>query len=104
MSKEIFTCNCKDKPYCDCGRLNLERILLNLRIEDGLSIGEMSTFFEEEYKILIFKGDIIDYLENLIYSFESFLNISKGITIDPSYQEELNEIPKLIQKIKNKPF
>jgi helicase len=99
---EIFNCDCKDKPYCECGRINLERIILNLRIENKLSIREISEYLEEELKILIYKGDITDYLENLIYSFESILNISKGISnLDSDYEREISEIPNIIENIRN---
>ncbi len=98
---EIFNCNCKDKPYCNCGRLNLERIILNTRIEKNFTIEQISEFLEDEYKILIYKGDITDYLENLIYSFESILNISKGIAdLSSEYKKEISEIPNIIKKIK----
>ncbi|MHA2290303.1 MAG: DUF5814 domain-containing protein, partial [Promethearchaeota archaeon] len=99
---EIFNCECKDKPYCECGRINLERIILNLRIENKFSIEEISDYLEDELKILIYKGDVTDFLENLIYSFESILNISKGITnLDSDYEKELLEIPKIIENIRN---
>ncbi|NVM44650.1 MAG: DEAD/DEAH box helicase [Candidatus Lokiarchaeota archaeon] len=99
---EIFNCDCKDKPYCECGRINLEMIILNLRIENKFSIREISEYLEDELKILIYKGDITDYLENLIYSFESILNISKGITnLDPDYEKEISEIPLIIENIRN---
>jgi len=106
----IFKCRdkpCKDNPYCKCGRINLENIILNLRMgminRKRLSIEEISQYLEEEYKIVIFKGDIIDYFENLIYSLESIKNISKGIiNIDKKYKEELEKIPVLIENIKYK--
>lgn len=99
---EIFNCDCKDKPYCECGRINLEKIILNLRIDNKFSIKDISEYLEEELKILIYKGDITDYLENLIYSFESILNISKGISsLDSDYGKEIAEIPNIIEKIKN---
>jgi len=100
-TKEIFNCDCKDKPYCDCGRLNLEKIILNLRIENNFSIKEISDYLEVELEIMIYKGDITDYLENLIYSFESILNISKGVlNLDPIYDEELSDIPNIIERIR----
>lgn len=100
--RDIFNCNCKDNPYCECGRINLEKLLLSLRIDDRLSIKEISQFFEEEYKILIFKGDIIDYLENLIYSFEGILNILKSIPkLDSIYEHELDKIPLIVDRIKS---
>ena len=100
-TKEIFNCDCKDKPYCDCGRLNLEKLILNLRIENNFSIKEISEYLEYELEIMIYKGDITDYLENLICSFESILNISKGVKkLDPMYIEELSHIPSIIEKIR----
>ena len=99
---DIFNCTCKDSPYCECGRLNLEKILLSLRIEDKLSVEEIRDYFEEEYKIMIFKGDIIDYLENLIYTFESISHIAKTISqLDTDYIDELEEIPNIILSIRN---
>lgn len=99
---DIFNCKCKDTPYCDCGRLNLEKILLSLRIEDRHNVEEIREYFEEEYKIMIFKGDLIDYLENLIYTFESISHIANAIKIiDAKYQKELENIPSIILAIRN---
>jgi len=82
--------------------LNLERIILNLRIEDNFSIEELNNYLEEEYNILVFKGDLINYLESLIYSFESVFNILKGLPkLDSDYKKELLEIPEIIERIKN---
>jgi helicase len=98
---DIFNCSCKDSPYCDCGKLNFEKMILNARVRHNLTIEEICRTFEEEYKIKIFKGDVIDYLENLIYSLESIKNILEGISyLDPIYQAEIQQIPKIISKIK----
>ena len=100
-TNEIFNCDCKDNPYCDCGRLNLEKIILNLRIENNFSIKEITEYLENELEIMIYKGDITDYLENLIYSFESVLNICKGVAkLDSIYNEEISNIPNIIEKIR----
>jgi len=99
---DIFNCKCKDNPYCDCGKLNLEKMILALRTEEGLSIDEISDYLKDEYKILVFKGDLIDYLENLIHSLESIKNISEGIqNIGHEYKNELLRISHLIDQIKN---
>ncbi|MFX1385934.1 MAG: DEAD/DEAH box helicase [Promethearchaeota archaeon] len=101
LTNEIFNCSCKDNPYCDCGRLNLEKLILNLRIKENMTIEEISRYLMEEYKILVFKGDLIDYLENLIYSLESVKNIVEGIPkLNEIYMKEVKEIPKLIKSIK----
>jgi hypothetical protein len=51
---------------------------------------------------MIFKGDIIDYLENLIYTFESISHITRAIErLDMEYKNELEQIPNTILAIKN---
>ncbi len=101
LTSDIFNCNCKDNPYCECGRLNLERLILDLRINNNMTIEDISNYMIEEYKITIFKGDLIDYLESLIYSLESIKNIAEGISnLDGAYIEEINKIPNLIERIK----
>ncbi|MFX1316902.1 MAG: DEAD/DEAH box helicase [Promethearchaeota archaeon] len=101
LTKDIFNCNCKDNPYCDCGRLNLEKIILQLRIESSLSIKAISSFLEESYNIITYKGDLIDYLQNLIYSLESLKNIAEGlVNLSKNYIKELSEIPIIIERIK----
>ncbi len=101
-TREIFNCTCKDKPYCDCGRLNFQKILLKLRIEDNLSVEDIQEFIENDYKILVFRGDLIDYYENLIYSLESIKYIVQSMgSLNKKYKEELQLIPSIIEKIKN---
>ncbi|MFX1481317.1 MAG: DUF5814 domain-containing protein, partial [Promethearchaeota archaeon] len=58
-------------------------------------------YFEEEYKIVIHKGDLIGYLENLIYSLESIKSILEGIyELKIQYKADLKKIPNLISQIK----
>lgn len=98
---DIFRCSCKDSPYCDCGRLNLEKMIIDLRINQKLTIEQICDYFEEEYKIIIHKGDLIGYLENLIYSLESIKNILEGIyDLGTKYKSEIINIPNLIDQIK----
>jgi helicase len=98
---DIFNCTCKDNPYCDCGRINLEKMILRLRTEENLSVEAISSHLLEAYNIMVFKGDLIDYLESLIYSLESILNIAKGLDkINPQNNTQLSDIPNLITKIK----
>lgn len=99
--RDIFNCNCKDNPYCECGRLNFEKLIFDLRTE-GFSIEQIHNYLEDEYKILVFKGDLMNYLENLIYSLESIKNISEGISnLDQNYQDQVSQIPDIIEKMKN---
>ncbi|MFX1279448.1 MAG: DEAD/DEAH box helicase [Promethearchaeota archaeon] len=98
---DIFRCTCKDSPYCDCGRLNLEKMIIDLRINQKLTIEQICDYFEKEYKIIIHKGDLIGYLENLIYSLESIKSILEGIyDLGTNYKSEVINIPNLIDQIK----
>jgi helicase len=98
---DIFTCGCKDSPYCECGRLTLEKMILDLRMDKGFSIEEIQEFLESEYEILVFKGDLIDYLESLIYSYESIKNIAESLpNLHDKYKKELEIIPKKVAMIK----
>jgi helicase len=100
---DIFNCKCNDKPYCDCGRLNLEKLILSLRTEDNFSIDEIRNYLEEEYNVLVFKGDLMDFLERLIYSLESVLEIAQSIgniKNNRIYKNEILELPNYIKKIK----
>jgi superfamily II helicase len=100
-TNDIFNCSCKENPYCECGRLNLESIVLNLRTDKGFSVSQIHNYLREYYKILIFRGDLIDYFENLIYSLESVKNlISSFKNLEKTYQKELERIPILMEKIK----
>jgi len=99
--RDIFNCDCKDKPYCECGRLNLEKLILSLRIEEKLSVGEICENLREEFEIVIFKGDIVDFLETFIYSIESIVEIAKSIkNLDSVYLNQLEEILSMIKEIK----
>ena len=99
--KEIFNCTCKENPYCECGRLHLERIIFDLRVEEKFTVDEIHYYLEDHYKILIFKGDLIDFLESLIYSFESIKNIAEGLSnLTPKQKTELESIPEIVEDIK----
>ena len=99
--QDIFNCDCKDKPYCDCGRLNLEKLILSLRIEEKLSVGEICEYLRDEYEIIVFKGDIVDFLETFIYSIESITEIARSIkNLDPTYLNQLEEISIMVEEVK----
>ena len=64
---------------------------MRLRTEDNLSVEAISSYLLDVYNIMVFKGDLIDYLESLIYSLEGILNIAKGLNrINPKNEKQLN--------------
>ncbi len=99
--KDIFNCDCKDKPYCECGRIKIENLILSLRIKEKQSIVDICQYLEEEYEIVVFKGDIIDFLESFIYSIESIVEIVNSLNnLDPNYRQQLSEIMVMIEDVK----
>ncbi|MHA1777150.1 MAG: DUF5814 domain-containing protein [Promethearchaeota archaeon] len=96
--EDIFNCSCEDSPYCDCGRKNVEGFIFDYRLS-GLSISEIVQVFKDEFEIKIFPGDLIDYLERIIYSLLAIQKIGKSVTVSPQTMLQLKEIPKLINQL-----
>ncbi|MCF2140073.1 MAG: DUF5814 domain-containing protein [Candidatus Lokiarchaeota archaeon] len=93
--EDIFNCTCEDSPYCDCGRKNVEGFIFDYRLS-GLTISEIIETFKEEFEIKIFPGDLIDYLERIIYSLLAIQKIGKSIAIPAQTMLRIKEIPKII--------
>ncbi len=97
-TQEIFNCTCSDKPYCDCGRKQVENIIVTLRT-DSLTLSEIIEELREEYEIKIFLGDLVDYFEALIYSLFSIAKIGRSLAIPAKTMLKLREIPKLVNQL-----
>ncbi len=95
----FLDCNCDDRPYCDCGRLNLQKLIFSLRIEENFSIDEIYSYLLKDFEILIYRGDLIDYFESLIHSLETISNICEPMRLDNDFKKILSTIPTIIQKI-----
>lgn len=93
--EDIFNCTCEDSPYCDCGRKNVEGFIFDYRLS-GLSINEIIQAFKDEFEIKIFPGDLIDYLEQIIYSLLAIQKIGKSVSVPPQTMLQLKQIPKII--------
>ncbi|MHA1612290.1 MAG: DUF5814 domain-containing protein [Promethearchaeota archaeon] len=94
-SEHIFNCVCEESPYCDCGRRNVEGYIFDYRLS-GLSITNILETLKEEFEIKIFAGDLIDYLEGIIYSLLAIQKIGKSVRIPAQTMLRLREIPQII--------
>ncbi|QEE17469.2 DUF5814 domain-containing protein [Promethearchaeum syntrophicum] len=97
-SEDIFNCTCKDKPYCECGKNNIERFIVDYRLS-GLSVTEIVLELEEEYEIKIFTGDIIDYLESMINSLFSIQKIGRSVKIPAQTMLKIKDIRKIVNEL-----
>lgn len=97
-SEDIFNCQCEDSPYCDCGQHNVIRILLDYRL-GGLALTDIIETMKEEYEIKIFKGDLLDYFEAIIYSLFAIQKIGRTLPIPPQTMLKVREIPRIVSSL-----
>ena len=72
---EFFACDCKGSPYCDHPRYNISERICELRIK-GLSPFNISKTFRQEYKLLLYPGDVFSYLDAVIHKIEAVERIA----------------------------
>ncbi len=97
-SEDIFNCVCEDNPYCDCGKRNIEGYIFDYRLS-GMSISEMIETFQDEYEVRMFTGDLIDYLEGIIYALLSIQKIGKSLRVSAQTMLKIREIPLLVNSL-----
>ena len=97
-SEEIFNCTCADSPYCDCARLNVEGYILDWRLA-GMSVMEIMATLGDEYEIHVFHGDLIDYLESMIYSLLAIQKIGRALKIPAQTMRKIHNIPKTVFRL-----
>lgn len=73
---EIFSCNCKDNPFCECGQVTLAKKIVELRFQ-GLRPSQISQILNEAYELYVYAGDIFGYLNNLIHRLRAISRIAE---------------------------
>ncbi|MHA1857431.1 MAG: DUF5814 domain-containing protein [Promethearchaeota archaeon] len=97
-SEDIFNCTCSDKPYCDCGKKNIEHYILDYRLS-GLSVSEIVSTLVDEYEIKVFTGDIIDFLESVINSLFSIQKIGRSVKVPPQTMLKIKDIHNTVNNL-----
>ncbi|MHA1784633.1 MAG: DUF5814 domain-containing protein, partial [Candidatus Helarchaeota archaeon] len=94
-----------DKFACNCAFLTINKEILELRMQ-GLTPKSIGKYFEREYNLTIFIGDLFAYLDNILHVLTGIKRITNALglknvemTID-NYIQQI-ERPKS-QKIKKK--
>ncbi|WP_162685757.1 DUF5814 domain-containing protein [Methanosphaera sp. BMS] len=64
-----------DDVYCDCLEKNISKYIIRRRI-DSLTPSEISMEFRQKYSILIYSGDIYNYLDQVIRYLEAIERIA----------------------------
>ena len=101
-TSEIFNCGCKDSPYCNCGRKNIEKKIISLRLE-GYYPNEIMKWLESEWYLKIFSGDLYDYIDGFIHNLRSIYKIGKSIlkfvNLNDNIRNNITEIPNIIKNL-----
>jgi helicase len=98
-TQDIFTCSCEDNPYCECGRKKIQEIMLILRLEGLKTVDEIRQYFMDNYQIQIFRGDLYDFYDQVIYNLRSIFEISKSVEIHAEILDDVNETPSILENL-----
>jgi helicase len=93
---EIFNCNCKDNPFCECGQVALAKKIVELRFQ-GLRPSQISQILNEEYELYVYAGDIFGYLNDLIHRLRAISRIAETLKKEmliKQIQEIINKVEK----------
>ncbi|MHA1166231.1 MAG: DUF5814 domain-containing protein [Candidatus Hodarchaeales archaeon] len=89
--KETFfsSCNCEENPYCEHGLIMICRRIIQLRRKghDPEGIGK---FFENKYALQIYSGDLLKWLELVVFRLEGIIRI--GNIVYPAAVEKIEEL------------
>ena len=75
-TKEFFTCKCADRPFCDCGEVNLSKKLVELR-KLSYSPIRISSEFRKNYNIQLYPGDLYSWLDALVHNLNAIERLAK---------------------------
>ncbi|MHA1340476.1 MAG: DEAD/DEAH box helicase [Promethearchaeota archaeon] len=94
-SREIFNCDC-EIGSCNCPRKNIEFKIISLILE-GYSIFEITKILEKQWKLKIYRGDLMDYIDSVIHNLKCIVKIGRTLKLKEDslyYLDESNEILK----------
>lgn len=95
-NREIFNCDCEDRPYCNCGRKNIEKMLLTLVLE-GLPLRAILKSLRKQWQIKVYMGDLIDYIDSISHNLRSIYKIGKDLDVNAEVAWEIKQIPKILK-------
>lgn len=90
----FFNCEHKDKPYCDCGLVNVNKLLVQLRLE-GYTPEAISNEIQRSYGLYAFPGDLMRWLESLLHRLEGIGKVAQAVRADAA--EQVQQVTRQIQ-------
>ncbi|MHA1831646.1 MAG: DUF5814 domain-containing protein, partial [Candidatus Helarchaeota archaeon] len=91
-----FSCDHKDKPFCDCGLLKVNQTIIELRLS-GLTPREISQQFKKKFSLVIYSGDIFKMIDDVIHRLRGIKMISQILGLE-NYGEFVEKLIKGLEK------
>lgn len=76
--RNFFDCKCKSNPYCEHPRQKISLLVLDLRME-GRSISQITNILSKEYDLLIYQGDLLNWLDEVIHAINAIGRLAKAM-------------------------
>lgn len=72
---DFLSCNCQEKPFCNCLEVNISDKIIRQRLH-GWDPNHISKYFMTNYDVHIYPGDIFSWLDQVIRTLEAISRIS----------------------------
>jgi len=97
-TQDLFTCSCSDNPYCECGRKTIQEKMIQLRL-DGNTIDEIRKYFMDTYQIQVFRGDLYDFYDQIIYNLRTIYEIAQTIDVYNEIVADIEQTPTILTNL-----
>jgi len=77
-SQLFFNCGDEDSPYCDHGLQNINKLLLQLRL-NGYGPNAIAQYIDKNFGFSAYPGDILRWLESLLHRLEGVNKIVSAL-------------------------
>ncbi len=91
----LYPCSHQERPFCDCGQINIAKLIIQRRIQ-GETPSKIISFLESNYDLTAYVGDLITFLDAVVHRFEALYRIASVLEMENQAQvaKELAELVK----------
>lgn len=97
-TQELFTCNCKDKPFCNCGETEFSSKIIKLRLK-GYSPSKICTEIRKTLDVQLYPGDVYSYLDRVIHHLQAIQRLANVLN-EKNLRKQAKECSSRIEKPK----
>lgn len=76
--RNFLDCKCRSNPYCKHPREKISLLILDMRME-GMSISQITNVLAREYDFLVYQGDLINWLDEVIHAINAIGRLAKAM-------------------------